>query len=184
MAVDHAGHHGVVQPLVAVGFHIELGAKGSLVGFAFGAGVHQAALRARKRRRLGVVFQEVLPHLGPDLLQHETQVADDGVVAPHRAVALPHIACAYHTQPAKQQQRQPAPSKCHHAEQAEQGRHHTHRHGGVAHRVEGIEFVQQHGWLQRSNRVAAIIRRPIAPDTHGGSLPRVSIQAQIQNDKV
>ena len=86
-----AGLHRMVDPLVALLAHIELGAKGPVVGRALGTLVHQRALRPRKRCGLAVAFDEVLPDFGSYEFEQEAQVADDRVVARDRMVRLPQI---------------------------------------------------------------------------------------------
>ena len=78
-----AGLDGVVHPLIALGLHVQLRAKGPLVRVALGALVHQRALRPRERGGLRVALQKILPHLRANKFQHKSQVADDGVVAQH-----------------------------------------------------------------------------------------------------
>jgi len=103
------GRHRVVHPFVAVRANIQLRAKRPVVGLALGALVHQRALRPRKRRRLAVAFNEVLAHFGPDVLQHEAQVADDRVVAQHGMPRLAQVvkAQAYQAPQHAGQGRQP-----------------------------------------------------------------------------
>ena len=66
---DLGRHHRVVDPLVASDGHVELRTKRPVVGLALRALVHERALRARKRRRLGIALDEVLTHLGPDVFE-------------------------------------------------------------------------------------------------------------------
>ena len=86
--------HGVVDPLVAIALHVQLCAEGAFIGFPFGTRIRQAALTARKRGGFGVAFQKVLPNFGANLFQHEPDVANDRVVASHRAFGLSHVAQA------------------------------------------------------------------------------------------
>ncbi len=91
---DARGLQRMVDPLVAFGLHVELGAQRALVGVALGALVHQRALLARERGSLVVALDEVLAHLGADELEQEAQVADHGIVAQDRVAALAHVAHA------------------------------------------------------------------------------------------
>ena len=81
----------MVDPFIAVGAHVQLRAKWAVVRLALGALVHEGALRPRERCGFRVAFDEVLAHLRPDVLQHESQVPDDRIVAQDRVAGLLHI---------------------------------------------------------------------------------------------
>ena len=85
------GRHGVVDPLITHGLHVQLRAEGALVGLALGPLVDERSLLAGEGGRLVVALDEVLPHLGPDELQQEAQVPDDGVIAQHSMPGLRHV---------------------------------------------------------------------------------------------
>ncbi|MNT53890.1 hypothetical protein D3C72_1910070 [compost metagenome] len=92
----------MVDPFVAVAVDVFLGAEGALVDLALGALVDDGTLRARERRGLCVVFQEVLADLGADELEEKAQVAQDRVVAPDR---MPRLDQVIDAQGAQHQQR-------------------------------------------------------------------------------
>ena len=75
------GDQRMVDPFIALGVHIKLRAKRTLVGVTFGALVNQRALGAREGVGLGVAFDEVLADFWAHKFQHKTQMANDGVVA-------------------------------------------------------------------------------------------------------
>lgn len=79
------------HPLMAVRMHIELGSKRPFVRIAFGTLVHQRALGPRKRRGFVIAFNEILPNLRANKLQHKPQMADHRVVAQDGALGLHQI---------------------------------------------------------------------------------------------
>jgi hypothetical protein len=85
---------------------IELRAERPFVGRSFGTLIDDRALLTRERRLLVVGFEEVLPNLGADQLEQETQVADDRVVPQHRTLLLERVVHAEQRQPERCQCRQ------------------------------------------------------------------------------
>ena len=81
----------VVQPLVMRLVDIVLGAERPLVEHALGALVDDGALVARERHAVLVVLEEVLAHLGPDLLQQEAQMCRDRIVAQNCVPGLEEV---------------------------------------------------------------------------------------------
>src|SRR5262249_28756985 len=90
------GSKGVVQPLVAGLVNIVLRSERALVECTFGALIDNGALVARERHTVLVVLEKVLPHLGANLLEKETQMRGDGVVPQNSVMALEEIAQAHH----------------------------------------------------------------------------------------
>ena len=80
-----------------------MGAERPFVRLSFGAGVHQRALRTRKRRGFGFAFNEVLADFRAYEFQQKTHVAEYGVVAQNRMVCLQQIVHTDSTQRCKQQ---------------------------------------------------------------------------------
>ena len=68
-------------PLGAWAVHVFDAAKTAFVVFDFGSGVNHGPLVARKRKLFLIVFQKVLPQLGPNVFQSVTQATCQGVVA-------------------------------------------------------------------------------------------------------
>ncbi|MCY1523661.1 hypothetical protein D9M68_585650 [compost metagenome] len=104
--VDARGRHGMVDPFVAVAVDVFLRAEGAFVDLALGALVDDGALRARERRRLRIVFEEVLADLGADEFEKEAQVAQDRIVAPDGVAGLDQV---IHAQRAQERQRHSDP---------------------------------------------------------------------------
>ncbi len=144
--VQCGGRERVVEPLVPDGAQVALGAERAFVGLALGARIRQAALAARKRCGLGVALQKILADLGPDLLQHEAEMADDRVVAQHRALGLAQVPEPQHREARGQQENQRTDTKGHQREQAEQRTQNAQGERGVAHRINGVEAFE-HGFL-------------------------------------
>ena len=149
MRSHHGGRHGMVDPLVADGVDIELGAKGPLVAVALGALVNQAALLARKRRGFVVAFDEVLADLGTDEFQQEAQMPDDRVVAQHRVAALVGVTPTQAHQKQAHQARRPTHAEGDEGEGKEQGPHSAEQPNGVPDRKVRVDPVQPlvHGWF-------------------------------------
>ena len=105
MRCQRAGRDRMVHPLVTFGVPIALRAERSVVGLSLGALVDQRTLRARERRGLDIAFQKILAQLGAHELQHETQVANDRVIAQYRTFGLHHVVQA----DARQQQAERKP---------------------------------------------------------------------------
>jgi hypothetical protein len=74
----------MAQPFVAVGIDVVLGSERTLVEVELGALIDDGALVAAKRHAVLLALEEVLPHLGPNLLENEAQMRRDRVVAQHR----------------------------------------------------------------------------------------------------
>jgi len=135
----------VVDPFVAFGLHVELGAQRALVGVALGALVHQRALLARERGGLVVALDEVLAHLGSDELEQEAQVADHRVVAQDRVAALAHVAHAGDHAHQAQHGPEAAGVGDHLRERAQQQQHRAGEPREIADRKEAIERQQPVG---------------------------------------
>ncbi|MNV49332.1 hypothetical protein D3C71_1412830 [compost metagenome] len=88
----------MVDPFIAVAVDVFLRAERALVDFALGALVNDGALRARERRRMRIVFQEILADLGPNELEQEAQIANDGVVATDGMAGLDQVVHAQRAQ--------------------------------------------------------------------------------------
>ena len=69
-------------------------AEGPLVEHALGTLVHNGALVAGKGRSALLVFEEVLPYLGPDLFQQKPDVGENRIVAQYRVAGLQEVADA------------------------------------------------------------------------------------------
>ena len=98
--------HGVGQPFIAFGHHIELCAKRSFVRLSFGTGVHQRALGAGKGLGLVLAFNEILPNFRADEFQQKTHMPEDGVVAQDGMVGLQQVV---HTDRAEQRKQEQPP---------------------------------------------------------------------------
>ena len=85
------GRDRMVQPFEMAVIDIVVGAEGPLVELVLGPLVDDGALVARKRHAALVVLEEILPDLGPDILQQEAQVPDDGIVAQDRVPGLEQV---------------------------------------------------------------------------------------------
>ena len=109
------GCHGVVDPLVAFGGYIQLGAKRALVALALSALVHQRALGAREGCCLVIAFQKILPHFGANIFQQKPKVPNDGVVAQNSVAALAYITQAQQAEGSKHHKVQQAQLKSDHA---------------------------------------------------------------------
>ncbi len=81
----------VVDPLVVRLVEVHLRAERALVDHALGALVDDRALGAGEGRVVGVGLDEVLADLGPDVLEEEAEVRDDGVVAADRLAGLREV---------------------------------------------------------------------------------------------
>ena len=92
------------DPLVARGMDIDLGAKGTFIGFVFGSLVHDRALRPRERGLVVLALDEVLPDLGSDEFKQKTQVSNDGVVSKNCVVLLLQVMHAKASQKNKEHQ--------------------------------------------------------------------------------
>ena len=104
MCAQLARLHGVIDPLVALRSYIELGAKWAVVHLTLGALIHQRALGARERLRLGIAFNKVLANFGANELKEKAKVPHDGVVAQDGMVFLHQI-------PQAQQHQQAGPDQ-------------------------------------------------------------------------
>ena len=91
----------MVDPFVARGAHIQLGAKGAFIGLAFGPGINQRPLRTRERHRLGIAFNEILTDFGADEFQQKAQMPNDRVIAQNGMALLLDVPHAHHNQQAK-----------------------------------------------------------------------------------
>ncbi len=78
----------MVQPLVAAFIDIVLRAERTLIEILLGALVDDGSLVARKRRAVLVRLEKVLAHLGTDILEDETQVRGDRIVAQNGVLGL------------------------------------------------------------------------------------------------
>ena len=107
---QRAGRNRMRHPLMAGGVGVELGAKRPLVRIALSALIDQRALRARKRRRLVIAFDEVLPDLRPDEFQHKAHMPDDRVIAQDGELGLQQIMKTRAHQISKHQHRQTMPA--------------------------------------------------------------------------
>src|SRR5262249_11791266 len=81
----------VMQPLRAVRVDIVLGAERSLVEHVLGALIDDRTLVAAERLALFLVLEEILAHLGPDVLEQKTQMRRDRIVAQHRMPRLDEV---------------------------------------------------------------------------------------------
>ena len=63
--------HGMSQPFEAELVGVDQRAEGALVELHLGALVDDGALRAAEGQAVGLALEEILPHLGPDMLQQE-----------------------------------------------------------------------------------------------------------------
>src|SRR5690606_4807370 len=105
---DARRHQRMVDPFVALAIDILACAERALVDFLLGALVDDRALRARERRGLRIVFQEVLADLRPDELEKKAQIAQDRVVAAYRVPRLDQVIDAQQGQQ-RQRYRSPEP---------------------------------------------------------------------------
>ena len=78
----------MVHPFVLRLIDIQLCAKRTLVLNAFGALVHDRALRTRERQFLPVRFEEVLANFRADVLEEKTEMRQHWIVATDGLLAL------------------------------------------------------------------------------------------------
>src|SRR5215470_98579 len=76
------------SPLVLRRVDVELGAVRAQIERVFRALIRDRTLCARKRRFLGIRFDEVLADFRPDHFEEEAKVCDDRIVAPNRVMRL------------------------------------------------------------------------------------------------
>src|SRR5262249_16074858 len=88
----HRGGRGMLQPFEAALVNVVFRAERPLVERMLGPLVDDGALTARERQAVLVVLEKILPHLRPYLLEQESKVGRDGVVAQDRMPALKKIA--------------------------------------------------------------------------------------------
>ncbi len=164
--VDLGRLHGVVDPLVALGAHVQLGAEWPHVGLALGALVDHRALRAREGLAvLHVALDEVLADLRADELQPKAHVAQDGIVAQDGVARLAQVAQAYQREQAghgQQHRWRPAEAEGRQPQRAGQRKERTQRQRAVAHAVDE-KGVKLH-WNpddRRARRPQGGARRPV-----------------------
>jgi hypothetical protein len=87
---------GVAQPLEAVGVHVILRAERPLIQDVLCALVDDRAFVPAERQPMLLVFEEILPHLRPNFLQHEPEVRRDRIIAQDCVPRLHEIDGAKH----------------------------------------------------------------------------------------
>ena len=107
MRTELGGLQGVVDPLIALLTHVELGAERSVVDLALGTLINQRALGTRERLGLGIAFDEVLANFGAYEFEDEAHMPHDGIVAQYGVLLLQQIPDAEK----HQQQRRNQPPK-------------------------------------------------------------------------
>ena len=83
--------HRMIDPLVIAGVDVELGAERALVELTLGALIDDRAFGAVERRAVGVALEEILADLRADLLEKETDVGEDRIVALEAVIGLNHV---------------------------------------------------------------------------------------------
>jgi hypothetical protein len=120
----------VREPGVARRVGVEFGAERLLVFDVLGALVDQRALVAVERSPVLVALDHVLMELGPEVFDHEAQVAQDRIIAKNAVVLLGHIPYSEQRQwpdGEPEQPPEPRPLRSRDREQQgqnDQGRHH------------------------------------------------------------
>ena len=69
-------------------FNVETGAKAKIVILALGRCINPAPLRTAERPLFIVTSDDILPQLGPDMLEPIAEMTDDGENAQNRMLAL------------------------------------------------------------------------------------------------
>lgn len=91
VTVERGRRERVADPFVRDRLHVELGAVRAAIHIVLRALVDDAALRARERLFVGIVFDEILTDLRPDEFENEAQVAPQRVVAQDRVALLGQV---------------------------------------------------------------------------------------------
>ena len=81
----------MADPFVRHGFDVEFGAVGPAIYVVLRALIDDAALRARERLFVGVVFEEILADFRPDELEQKAEVSPEWIVAQDGVAQLRQI---------------------------------------------------------------------------------------------
>src|SRR5262249_53650236 len=84
----------MMKPLIVVAIDVVMGAEGSRVELLFGALIDNGSLVPREGRTVLFRLEEVLAELRPNVLEDETDMRGDRVVAQYRMASLDQIANA------------------------------------------------------------------------------------------
>src|SRR5262249_10164502 len=91
MAIDRVGDGRVIDPFEVLAVDVLVRAKRPLVERALGALIRDRAFRPVEGHAVGVALQKILPDLRPDLLEQETDVRQDGIIAPDAVTLLQQV---------------------------------------------------------------------------------------------
>jgi hypothetical protein len=91
MAIRLSGVDRVTDPLEALAINVLMGAERALVESALRALIRYRAFRPVERCTVGFALEKVLPYFGPDLLEHETDMRKNRVIAPDAVARLQEV---------------------------------------------------------------------------------------------
>jgi len=95
----------MIDPFEVVAVDVLLGAERPLVERALRPLVSNGPFRSIERCAVGFALQKILTNFRSDLFQHEADVGEDGVIAPHAVLGLqkiPDADCAQYCAKRKQ----------------------------------------------------------------------------------
>jgi hypothetical protein len=81
----------MIDPLVIAGVDVLLGSKRALVELTLGALIGDRAFGTVERRAVGLALEKILADLRADLLEKETDVGEDRIVALEAVIGLNHV---------------------------------------------------------------------------------------------
>src|SRR5262249_55749226 len=99
------GRHRMVQPLIVIAIDVVMGAEWPRVELLFGALIDNGALVPREGCPVLFRLEEVLAELRPNVLEDETDMRGDRVVAQYRMASLDQTAKAEKDESAKNRKR-------------------------------------------------------------------------------
>ena len=95
------GHVGMAEPDRTRLVGVNQSAEPALVVLPLGSLIDESALITRKRQRGLVVLEKILPHLRPDVLEQETQVPNQRIIAKDCMARLQNVSQANQEKPEK-----------------------------------------------------------------------------------